>query len=643
MSENITEGTVGRLSSPKNVENIEKNIKNIRKQMRNFAEHKENMSNKDKEIENQKMSEIRDNFDKLLKKEIKELKIDDTEIINSNAFSEMMEKKLIQENKNDSITLSYTFTTKAIDPILNYYKILFPDLKNNVNFVVNYIKLDGSNDKIENIRNYWKQINTLLESDEKNIFIVLNIQKSPNEEDILIGHAGFDIIIDGNIYKFDTLGSDGVEVSYWGSNNSNNVEKINLDKNVVKHIFLTDKKIQNDYSSCITIALGTIKAFLKIIQNTCGKDTQNFNEYLSQFFEFCSDNELSNPKNLSGAKLLSVDVDSKHKIMPTSFFKYTQSISTIISPLKTALEEKYGKHNIEKKIFNSNLKGEIKKEEEKIIEIYKKITKCEKDWFKYTKIKGELKEINTRPIFQRIEELVRLNSIVENFPEFLREENKIPTITKLAQEMKDKSKMQKKTFLGTIISKKSSFKLKSSRGVGKGSRCFLKRYFHFILRKRSRADIIIDPFPSAKQADDVLKGNVILLIGFPFFSHKKISPPTESDNTVSLWGQKSNFFTTEGMSYNCLVVRKFFGRGVLWPLSVWHALKYWLFIFNFNPGNVLTSTKPLAQPQNNVELSIIKRDVIIQSLTQETIVLDFRLKVNSLFIADTIRSLLVKL
>lgn len=129
MSENITEGTVGRLSSPKNVENIEKNIKNIRKQMRNFAEHKENMSNKDKEIENQKMSEIRDNFDKLLKKEIKELKIDDTEIINSNAFSEMMEKKLIQENKNDSITLSYTFTTKAIDPILNYYKILFPDLK----------------------------------------------------------------------------------------------------------------------------------------------------------------------------------------------------------------------------------------------------------------------------------------------------------------------------------------------------------------------------------------------------------------------------------------------------------------------------------------------------------------------------------
>ncbi len=361
MSENITEGTVGRLSSPKNVENIEKNIKNIRKQMRNFAEHKENMSNKDKEIENQKMSEIRDNFDKLLKKEIKELKIDDTEIINSNAFSEMMEKKLIQENKNDSITLSYTFTTKAIDPIFNYYKILFPDLKNNVNFVVNYIKLDGSNDKIENIRNYWKQINTLLESDEKNIFIVLNIQKSPNEEDILIGHAGFDIIIDGNIYKFDTLGSDGVEVSYWGSNNSNNVEKINLDKNVVKHIFLTDKKIQNDYSSCITIALGTIKAFLKIIQNTCGKDTQNFNEYLSQFFEFCSDNELSNLKNLSGAKLLSVDVDSKHKIMPASFFKYTQSISTIMSPLKTALEEKYGKHNIEKKIFNSNLKGEIKK------------------------------------------------------------------------------------------------------------------------------------------------------------------------------------------------------------------------------------------------------------------------------------------
>lgn len=457
MSENITEGTVGRLSSPKNVENIEKNIKNIRKQMRNFAEHKENMSNKDKEIENQKMSEIRDNFDKLLKKEIKELKIDDTEIINSNAFSEMMEKKLIQENKNDSITLSYTFTTKAIDPILNYYKILFPDLKNNVNFAVNYIKLDGSNDKIENIRNYWKQINTLLESDEKNIFIVLNIQKSPNEEDILIGHAGFDIIIDGNIYKFDTLGSDGVEVSYWGSNNSNNVEKINLDKNVVKHIFLTDKKIQNDYSSCITIALGTIKAFLKIIQNTCGKDTQNFNEYLSQFFEFCSDNELSNLKNLSGAKLLSVDVDSKHKIMPASFFKYTQSISTIMSPLKTALEEKYGKHNIEKKIFNSNLKGEIKKEEEKkIIEIYKKITKCEKDWFKYTKIKGELKEINTRPIFQRIEELVRLNSIVENFPEFLREENKIPTITELAQEMKDKSKMQKKTFLGTIIPKKSS-------------------------------------------------------------------------------------------------------------------------------------------------------------------------------------------
>ena len=230
-----------------------------------------------------------------------------------------------------------------------------------------------------------------------------------------------------------------------------------MDKNVVKHIFLTDKKIQNDYSSCITIALGTIKAFLKIIQNTCGKDTQNFNEYLSQFFEFCSDNELSNLKNLSGAKLLSVDVDSKHKIMPASFFKYTQSISTIMSPLKTALEEKYGKHNIEKKIFNSNLKGEIKKEEEeKIIEIYKKITKCEKDWFKYTKIKGELKEINTRPIFQRIEELVRLNSIVENFPEFLREENKIPTITELAQEMKDKSKMQKKTFLGTIISKKSS-------------------------------------------------------------------------------------------------------------------------------------------------------------------------------------------
>ena len=45
---------------------------------------------------------------------------------------------------------------------------------------------------------------------------MLNIQKSPNEEDILIGHAGFDIIIDGNIYKFDTLGSDGVEVSYWG-------------------------------------------------------------------------------------------------------------------------------------------------------------------------------------------------------------------------------------------------------------------------------------------------------------------------------------------------------------------------------------------------------------------------------------------
>ena len=167
MSENITEGTVGQLSSPKNVENIEKNIKNIRKQMRNFAEHKENMSNKDKEIENQKMFEIRDNFDKLLKKEIKELKIDDTEIINSNAFSEMMEKKLIQENKNDSITLSYTFTTKAIDPILNYYKILFPDLKNNVNFAVNYIKLDGSNDKIENIRNYWKQINTLLESDKK--------------------------------------------------------------------------------------------------------------------------------------------------------------------------------------------------------------------------------------------------------------------------------------------------------------------------------------------------------------------------------------------------------------------------------------------------------------------------------------------
>lgn len=286
---------------------------------------------------------------------------------------------------------------------------------------------------------------------------MLNIQKLPNEEDILIGHAGFDIIIDGNIYKFDTLGSDGVEVSYRGSNNSNNVEKINLDKNVVKHIFLTDKKIQNDYSSCITIALGTIKAFLKIIQNTCGKDTQNFNEYLSQFFEFCSDNELSNLKNLSGAKLLSVDVDSKHKIMPASFFKYTQSISTIMSPLKTALEEKYGKHNIEKKIFNSNLKGEIKKEEEeKIIEIYKKITKCEKDWFKYTKIKGELKEINTRPIFQRIEELVRLNSIVENFPEFLREENKIPTITELAQEMKDKSKMQKKTFLGTIISKKSS-------------------------------------------------------------------------------------------------------------------------------------------------------------------------------------------
>lgn len=286
---------------------------------------------------------------------------------------------------------------------------------------------------------------------------MLNIQKSPNEEDILIGHAGFDIIIDGNIYKFDTLGSDGVEVSYCGSNNSNNVEKINLDKNVIKHIFLTDKKIQNDYSSCITIALGTIKAFLKIIQNTCGKDTQNFNEYLSQFFEFCSDNELSNPKNLSGAKLLSVDVDSKHKIMPASFFKYTQSISTIMSPLKTALEEKYGKHNIEKKIFNSNLKGEIKKEEEeKIIEIYKKITKCEKDWFKYTKIKGELKEINTRSIFQRIEELVRLNSIVENFPEFLREKNKIPTITELAKEMKDKSKMQKKTFLGTIISKKSS-------------------------------------------------------------------------------------------------------------------------------------------------------------------------------------------
>ena len=78
MSENITEGTVGQLSSPKNVENIEKNIKNIRKQMRNFAEHKENMSNKDKEIENQKISEIRDNFDKLLKKEIKELKINDT-------------------------------------------------------------------------------------------------------------------------------------------------------------------------------------------------------------------------------------------------------------------------------------------------------------------------------------------------------------------------------------------------------------------------------------------------------------------------------------------------------------------------------------------------------------------------------------
>ena len=149
-------------------------------------------------------------------------------------------------------------------------------------------------------------------------------------------------------------------------------------------------------------------------------------------------------------------MDDKNKIMPASFFKYAQSISGIMLPLKTTLEEKYGKHNIEKKISNSSLKGEIKEEEKKFIDIYKKITKCEKDWFKYTKIRGELKEINTRSIFQRIEELVRLNSIVKNFPEFLREENKIPTITELAQEMKDKSKMQKKTFLGTITSKKSS-------------------------------------------------------------------------------------------------------------------------------------------------------------------------------------------
>ena len=174
------------------IKEIEQKIKNLRKLFKNIED----------------TSGIKKDFKELCRGKINEIKIDDQTIITKDEYEKLNDKGIVLNN-ND--VLPYSFSRKSPDILFSYLSKKFSDIKNIIDFSA-YNLENSSIGRSKVKEDYWNQINSLKNSNDGKIYVVLRTLKFSDDknlktENLSIGHLGFAIIVNGKVYHFDTIGS----------------------------------------------------------------------------------------------------------------------------------------------------------------------------------------------------------------------------------------------------------------------------------------------------------------------------------------------------------------------------------------------------------------------------------------------------
>ena len=157
-------------------------------------------------IEN--ISEIKEDFNKLNEGQKDKVEINGQTIITKDEYKKLKKNGIILNNNN---VLPYTFSIKSPDILFSYLSKKFSDIKNIIDFSA-YNLENSSIGRSKVKEDYWNQINSLKNSNDDKIHVVLRTlkfydDKNLKTENLSIGHLGFAIIVNGKVYHFDTIGS----------------------------------------------------------------------------------------------------------------------------------------------------------------------------------------------------------------------------------------------------------------------------------------------------------------------------------------------------------------------------------------------------------------------------------------------------
>ncbi|MDR2077436.1 MAG: hypothetical protein LBP39_00540 [Rickettsiales bacterium] len=329
--------------------------------------------------------------------------------INYKTFKKLVDEKILSETSNFDSALKFNFNKHSINAIANGLVKADESKKYDVG-LYEFKHRENGVDLKKAKEELWPPISNMIESQKNNrdnamhIIVNRNIYINPfiealgydeEEENAReLRHINFSIVCGGRYFVFETSGGDSL-LEYSASLPENE----DISNKLKGNLFATASGIQSTTHDCNSIALGTIKNFVKSFTKDFGSDPKLFSEYLSLFFP-----EKDSPHP---SFLFEEIVDTKKTergtvvytgMLPKEFFKYAQTVRGM-NKVKEVIIEKLKETGIEDK-------------KRKVLEkLREKIDSTIKKYVKAGVIKDSINFINTRAEFEKIKLLLDLGEL----------------------------------------------------------------------------------------------------------------------------------------------------------------------------------------------------------------------------------------